>query len=72
MLPFSKKKQEASVSAPADSVKREPDEDKDYDSMDPLEVAMEELFSAKSNKDKAEAFRAACSLLGHETHNEVE
>lgn len=73
MLPFLKKNNEASVSAPADVMKRKPDEDKDYDGMDPLEVAMEELFAAKSNKEKAEAFKAAVMILEsqpHEEHNE--
>lgn len=73
MLPFLKNKQEGSVSGPVDTVKREPDEDKDYEGMHPLEVAMEELFSAKSNKEKAEAFKAAIAIAQsepHEEHNE--
>ena len=71
MLPFLKKQKEASVSAPAESIKRETDEDKE-ESFDALEVAMEELFNAKSNSERAAAFRAAFELLEQQPHEEGE
>lgn len=71
MLPFLKNKQEASVSVPSDTVTRKSDEDKEED-LDGLEVAMQELFSAKSDKERAAAFRAAFQILENEPHSEVE
>jgi len=59
---------EGSVSAPVESEKREPDEGAEFDS---LEVAMEELFSAKSPKERAAAFRAAFELLEEQPHEEA-
>jgi len=69
MLPF-KNYREGSVSAPVESVKREPDEEKDLDS---LEIAAEELCKAIEAKDYpaiAEALRAAFELLDLEPHKE--
>ncbi len=66
MLPFMKFK-EGSVSAPVESVTREPDEEKEPDS---LEVAMKELFSAKTDSERAAAFRAAFDLLEIQPHEE--
>ena len=68
MLPFLKKRMEGSVSLPADKIVREPDEPKEVDS---LEIAMEELFSASSAKDRAAAFRAAFELLEKQPHEEA-
>jgi hypothetical protein len=65
MLPFLQKNQantqEASVSV------RQPDHE-----LDPLEVAMRELFEAKDNKSRAIAFKAAFELLESQPHQEVE
>lgn len=69
MLPFLKHSQEASASALVESEKREPDSGEEMDS---LEVAMKELFSAKSDKERAQAFRAAFELLETEPHEEAE
>lgn len=71
MLPFLKQKMEGSVSMPADSIKREPDEGKE-ESLDSLEIAMKELFEAKSDKERAAAFRAAFELLESQPHKEGE
>ena len=71
MLPFLKNKMEGSVSMPADSIKREPDEGKE-ESLDSLEIAMKELFEAKSDKERAAAFRAAFELLESQPHKEGE
>lgn len=68
MLPFLKNQQEASVSTSQDSIKRKPDEESE--GIDSLEVAMEELFNAKSNVDRAMAFRAAFELLEMKPHEE--
>lgn len=70
MLPFLLKK-EGSVSTPVEHVKREPDEESDYDS---LESAAEDLISAIHSKDvKAvcSALRAAHELCDLEPHAEA-
>lgn len=66
MLPFLKNKMEGSVSQSADSIKREPDGPDEE--LDGLEVAMKELFEARSNTERAAAFRAAFDLLEQEPH----
>lgn len=68
MLPFLKTQQEGSASGPVESIKRESDGDDGFDS---LEVAMKELFSAKDDKARAAAFRAAFDLLEQQPHEEV-
>lgn len=71
MLPFLKAK-EASVSMPAEAVKRKPDEGAD---MDYLEGCMAELSAAlKSGDAKAAsaAFRAAFQVCESEPHEEGE
>ena len=71
MLPFLKAK-EASVSMPAESVKRKPDEEED---MDYLEGCMAELCEAVKSGDAkgaAAAFRAAFQILESEPHEEGE
>jgi len=72
MLPFLKDLKEASVSAPVDVKKREPDEEMEYDA---LESAMEDFCHAEERKDyqaMAEAFRAAFEILESEPHQEYE
>lgn len=66
MLPFLQKKEGSASSAP-ESLKRESDTGKPIDS---LEVAMKELFSAKSDSERAQAFRAAVQLLENQPHKE--
>ena len=71
MLPFLKKNQESSMSAPVDSIKREPDEGaEEYDS---LESAAEDLLKAiesKDSKEIASALRAAFEICDSEPHEE--
>lgn len=70
MLPFLKKDKEASVSLPIDVVKREPDQESAYDS---LESAADDLISAvhaKDSKGVCLAIRAAFDLLESEPHSE--
>lgn len=69
MLPFLKNKMEGSVSAPVESEQRQPDNEPESDS---LEVAMKELFNAKSDKERAAAFRAAFDLLEMQPHEEAQ
>lgn len=72
MLPFLKKQQEGSISAPVEHVRREPDEESDYDM---LESAAEDLISAVHSKDvKAvcSALRAAFQMCESEPHEEAE
>jgi hypothetical protein len=70
MLPFLKNKQEGSMSLPSEPIKRDHDEDSDYDM---LESAAEDLISAVHSKDvKAvcSALRAAFQMLDMEPHSE--
>lgn len=67
-MPFLRNQQEASASGPVETTKREPDEGVEFDS---LEVAMKELFDAKSDKERAAAFRAAFELLETQPHEEA-
>lgn len=63
MLPFLKNKDDAAISAPADKIKRKPDGEEEYDS---LESACEELGNALAAKDwkaAAAAWRAGSELL---------
>lgn len=72
MIPFLKRKDEASISAPVDKIERKPDEDKEVDS---LEVAAEDLCNAVHAKDykaAAAALRAAFDLMEMEPHKEGE
>lgn len=64
MLPFLKNQKEGSVSAPVDTEKRKPDED--VEGLDMLETVVKELFNAKTDKERASAFRAAFDLLEQE------
>lgn len=69
-MPFLKRSKEASVSMPVESVKREPDEEHEVDS---LEMAMEELHDAlmgKKYKLAADIFRSAFELLDSMPHVE--
>lgn len=71
MLPFLKRNQEASASAPIESIKRKPDEGSEE--FDPLESAAEDLISAIHRKDikaATEAIRAAFELCDSEPHEE--
>lgn len=70
MLPFLSRK-EGSASLPADKVKRTPDEPKEDSGSDMLETVIKELFEAKTDKARAEAFRAAFELLEQEPHEEA-
>jgi len=73
MIPFLKRDQEASVSAPASVEKRKPDdEEAEYDA---LEAAAEDLGAALAAKDfkaAAAALRAAFQLADSEPHEEGE
>ncbi len=73
MIPFLKRKDEASVSAPAEKIQRKPDEEsEDYDG---LTAAAEDLchaIEAKDYKAAAVALRAAFDLLESEPHHEGE
>lgn len=70
MLPFLKRSQEASASAPVESVTRDSDHEEDFDD---LEVAAEDLLFAIEKKDAkaiAAALRAAFQLFDSEPHTE--
>lgn len=70
MLPFLKKDKEASVSMPAEVLKREPDEEPEYDS---LNAAAEDLMHALASKDIgaiANALRSAFELCDSQSHAE--
>ncbi len=68
MLPF--KKEEASVTVPNQTIRRTPDNEKEYD---PMHDAMREFGDALSKKDyatAAEIFRSSFELLDSEPHVE--
>lgn len=70
MLPIQKKLKEGSVSAPVETVKRDPDEEPEYDSM---ESAAEDLMHAVHSKDVkgiAMALRSAIELFDSQPHEE--
>lgn len=67
MLPFLKNKQEASTSDGTDVLRRA----SEGEEFDWLEVAMQELFNAKTDKERAAAFRAAFEILEQEPHEEA-
>lgn len=72
MIPFLKRKDEASISASPDKIKREPDEGAEYDG---LEAAAEDLcnaIKAEDYKAAAAALRAAFEMLEMEPHREGE
>lgn len=72
MLAFLKRDQDASASMPAESIKREPDDGAEYDS---LHSAAEDLIAAVHSKNVAgvaEALRAAFELCDAEPHKEGE
>ncbi len=74
MIPFLKRKDEASVSIPADKIKREPDDDSEED-YDGLEAAAEDLchaIKAEDYKAAASALRAAFELMEASPHEEYE
>lgn len=67
MLPFMKAK-EGSASLPAETKTRKSDEPPG--DADLLELVIKELFEAKTDKARAEAFRTAFQLLEQEPHEE--
>lgn len=72
MLPFLKKKDEVSVSAPSDKIKRNPDRSVDYDY---LHAAADDLINALEKKDVegvAIALRAAFEICDAAPHEEGE
>ena len=72
MIPYLKQAKEASVSAVPEVMKREPDMEPEYDS---LESAAEELIQAvhaKDTKGAAMALRSAFELMDSEPHQEGE
>ena len=70
MLPFLKKSQEASVSAPPDHVIRKSDHEEDYDAMHAVAEDLLRAISAKDIKAVAEALRAGFELADSEPHVE--
>jgi len=72
MLPFLKNNKEASISAEIPAIKRESDDESDYDM---LESAAEDLISAvhsKNIKAVCSALRAAFQIYDSEPHEEGE
>lgn len=72
MQPFLKKTKEASVAAPVDHVKREPDSEieADYDSLESAAADLFEAFRKNDAKMGAAALRAAFELADSEPHHE--
>jgi hypothetical protein len=71
MLPALRRQKEVSISAPAESIKRDPDEGAEYDV---LESAAEDLCKAvhaNDYKGVAVALRAAFELMETQPHEEA-
>lgn len=72
MLPFlNSKAKEASVSMPPETVKRDPDVEPEYDTLESAAEDMIAAFHAKDAKALCMAFRAAFDLLESEPHEEA-
>lgn len=72
MLPILRRRQEASVQVPDEKIRRTPDHEEEYDSM---ESAAEDLHSAMKSGDIkgiASALRSAFHLADSEPHEEGE
>lgn len=67
LLPFMKAK-EGSASLPVETQKRSPDEPSGESDL--LEMAIKELFEAKTDKARVSAFKTAFQLLEQEPHEE--
>lgn len=65
LLPFLKSKEPGSDSAPVSTLERG-----NIEQLDLLGIVMKELFEAKTNGERANAFRAAFQLLEQEPHEE--
>lgn len=63
MLPFLKKLQEGSASAPVESVEREPDEGADYDVLESAAHDLIEAVHAKDAQGVCVALRSAFEML---------
>lgn len=70
MLPFLKKDKEASVSIPSDKVKREPDAEPEFDSLESAGQDLIDAIHARDVKAVAAALRAGFELLDSEPHFE--
>jgi len=68
MLPFLKKREPSSAGAQETVVRTE---DPDREVTAPLEIAMKELFQAKTDKERALAFQAAFEILEMQPHKEA-
>lgn len=72
MLPFLKHNQDASASSPIESIKREPDEGADYDSLESAAEDLKQALDEGNVKAIAAALRAAFELCDSEPHEEGE
>lgn len=69
MFPVQKKK-EASVSTPPDVIRREPDEEKEFDVMEAVAADLLEAIRKHDVQGCAEALRAAFELQDSQPHEE--
>lgn len=65
MMPFLKKRQEATNSDPDDPIKRKPDGGEDAESFGILDAIAEDMMEATSKNDKALMKAALTSLCDH-------
>lgn len=70
MLPFLKNKQEASASGPVEHMKRQPDEESDYDMIDSAAEDLIQAIHSKDVKAVASALKAAFQICDSEPHEE--
>lgn len=72
MLPFLKHSQDASASAPVQSIKRSSDSEEEYDSLDSASDDLISAVHAKDTKAVSAALRAAFELVDSQPHAEGE
>jgi hypothetical protein len=72
MLPFLKNKLEASVTEDPDHIKRDPDEEQEYDAIDSASEDLCKAIHSKDIKGISEALKAAFELCDSEPHIEGE
>lgn len=72
MLPFLKKKDDFSVSMPAEVKTRDPDSEPEFDSLEACGQDLVDAIHAKDAKGVAAALRAGFLLCDSEPHEEAE
>ena len=70
MLPFLKRTQDGAASTPIETLRREPDNEADYDGLEAAAQDVLDAMESKNVKHLAAALRAAFELCDEEPHVE--